>query len=80
MFHIALLFYYTVYRCLFYFIFPLLVSFYAVVEMAMNSILNPDDIKKALDAFKGKCDPPCHPHLYSYSKIWFEKQIDEINK
>lgn len=33
--------------------FSLPVSLFAVVEMAMNSILNPDDIKKALDAFQG---------------------------
>lgn len=33
--------------------FSLPVSLFAVVEMAMNSILNLDDIKKALDAFQG---------------------------
>lgn len=61
--------------------FSLPMSLFAVVEMAMNSILNTDDIKKALDAFQGdffSCHPEFHAfisssHIYFYSKIWLKK-------
>ncbi len=57
------------------FSFSLSVSLFAVVEMAMNSILNPDDIKKALEAFQGDfvmlSYVSCFHFSFSHSKIYF---------